>query len=336
LYEKKKEKCCKSGILACPHYFFNCGDEFNPEKILSLLISQNGHSCNGLELFTETKIVDKKLDTDDFGKGFLDSILLTDCSIKDNSPRLRCGFIRVSSLRSRNENAVEHNGQQTNSWSSYSGTRMRKANADLSEVLGEKTSKEFAPKSEEKNKMLLDGNIDNGFRWNYKKGGLRCLPNISEDDKYGLCEYMDELVKNGIFIKTKDSDGHIFKKTNPWTSEELRKLTEIKQKWKSKIVMRLALEQLRNIHVLKTKQTQDSDMKGSLVKKLSGAYSGSNILRNTFFTPFGSCLGKIKKRKKKYRTNFTVLNTERLQKRFIKRTYRNSNRRRFSVVNVER
>ncbi|KAI4840597.1 hypothetical protein MKS88_000830 [Plasmodium brasilianum] len=53
------------------------------------------------------------------------------------------------------------------------------------------------------------------------------------------------------------------------------------------------------------------------------------------FTPFGSRIGKIRKRKKRYRTNFAELNTKRSPRRFIKRTYRHSNRRRFSVVNIE-
>ncbi|SBS94260.1 PIR Superfamily Protein [Plasmodium malariae] len=53
------------------------------------------------------------------------------------------------------------------------------------------------------------------------------------------------------------------------------------------------------------------------------------------FTPFGSRIGKIRKRKKIYRTKFAELNTKRSPRRFLKRTYRHSNRRRFSVVNIE-
>ncbi|KAI4838038.1 PIR protein [Plasmodium brasilianum] len=359
IYIDKKTKCCASNLSICPNLFLNCGDELNPSKISALLNLENGDSCNKLESIKETESADKNLDSNVLEPDILDSILFTDCPINNYSENLQCGLVRASSIRRSNENTVKYKGQRTNAGSSSSETRMIKANVDSSEVLSESSSKQFSPSnSEEKNKMIFVANTDNGFRWKYGKGDIRCLSNISEDDKYGLCEYMDELVKNDIFIKTKDSNGHIFKKIGSWTSEELQKLMDIKEKWKSKNVVRLELRQLKSVHVLKPTQAQGFVMKSSLSEKLPGTDAASNILQNIFFrisnvvalimgiifvfflyfkfTPFGSCLDKNRKRKKRYRNNFAELNTQGLTRKFIKRTYRHSDRRRFSVVNIER
>ncbi|SBS93670.1 PIR Superfamily Protein [Plasmodium malariae] len=357
IYQKKKNKCCKPGVLTCPHYFFNCNDEFNPNMLLSELKLENVESCNGLEDFKENKIIENKVDSSGSEPDIFDSILFTDCPFSDNSTTVRCGFIRASSMRTSNGNTVENHEQQKNAESSFSEIRMIKSNTYSSEDLSEKNNMKFSDSSTmEKNKMLFDGSTVDGFRWNYGSGGLSCIPNTSEEDEYGLCEYMDELVADGIFIKTMDSNGYKFKKVDPWTNEELQKLVRRKRDRRPRKSVLLKLIRSRSLHAIRSEQAPDSVIKSSHSEKHLGLDSESNILHNTFvrisfvatlimgiilifflyfkFTSFGSYAAKIKKRKKKYRTNFAELNTQRLSRRFIKRTYRHSSKRRFSVVNI--
>ncbi|SBT01727.1 PIR Superfamily Protein [Plasmodium malariae] len=203
--------------------------------------------------------------------------------------------------------------------------------------------------------MSPEEKTDYSIRWNFGKGTLTCQSNASENDDYGLCEYMEELVEDGFFIKEKVSGGYRFKKGKIWDPKHLVRIGKTKRRLKSSSS---SFRDLGNSQIIMLKKDMQTYSHIPNRQIYSGNYVEYNILRNVFvrisivvslvmgfififflylkFTPFGSCLGKIKKRKKRYSTNFTVLNQERLQKRFIKRTYRNSSRRRFSVVNVER
>ncbi|SBT86779.1 PIR protein [Plasmodium malariae] len=358
LYKNKKENCCWNEKSVCPHYFLKCGEEFNPSKLLSVLESDNGDSCNRLESFKETISIKKKLDSNILERAFLNSILLTDCPINNNSTILRCGFIRASSVRSSSGNAVENNEQRTNAVSSSSGIRMIKANADSSKVLSERIIKQFATSvSEEKHKMSSVENPGNEFRWNFAKGTLNCPPKRPEEDKYGMCEYIEELVEDGFFEKTEDSKGYKYKRGPLWNHKYLVNVARNKRQEKLRKSTPLKLNYSGRLQAIihnKGEVSYASKSKGKAVPEKDIEY---NVLRNTFsrisivgalvlgiifvfflyfkFTPFGSYVGKIKKRKKRYRTNLAQLNRQRIPRRFIKRTYRNSDRRRFSVVNIE-
>ncbi|SBS95248.1 PIR Superfamily Protein [Plasmodium malariae] len=358
LYENKKKICCWNEKSVCPHYFLKCGEEFNPSKLLSVLESHNGDSCNRLESFKETISINKKLDSNILERDFLDSILLTDCPIKNDGTTLQCGFIRASSVRSSSGNTVENNGQRTNAVSSSSGNRMIKADADSSKVLGEKIIKQFATSfSEEKHKMSSVENPRNEFKWNFAKGTLNCPPNRPKYDKYGMCEYMEELVEEGFFEKTEDSKDYKFKRGSSWKHEYLASVTRNKRHENLGKSNSLNLKDYGPLKAIVHKRADNfyaSNSSGKTIPEKDTAY---NILQNIFvrisfvgtlimgiilvfflyfkFTAFGSYVGKIKKRKKRYRINLAQLNTQRVPRRFIKRTYRNSDRRRFSVVNIE-
>ncbi|SBT86140.1 PIR protein [Plasmodium malariae] len=341
LYDEKKENCCNSKILVCPNYFLKCREDFKPSKLLSALELSNDHSCNVLEDFKETKTSEKKLESSDFETGFLEQILFTNCHIKNTSTTLSCGLVSAYSLTRRSGNAVENNEQLRNSDISSPKDKKRESIIDLEvEKEHEKIRKIVGLSSEVVNYPSLPKTASYmDIRWKLDKDGkLHCPAENPEKDTSVLCMYVEELVKRGILIKDENSRIYRLKKDKTWATKPLNIV--IKRE-RGKYSIQSYSERLQ---VLKADQIMVTDDRNSISQEHYGKDNESNILQNIFFrvgtaislfTPFGSCVDKNRKRKKRHKTNFVELNTKRLSRRFIKRTYRNSGRRRFSVVNIE-
>ncbi|SBS94661.1 PIR Superfamily Protein [Plasmodium malariae] len=347
LYNQKKKNCCDKKVSKCPNYFLNCADEFDPNKLLNELDSMEKGGCNGLKDIT-SETTKNEPDSMEFDQDFMNSFYFTGCRIlsnersSTNNGGMPCNLFRANVNVSRSITADGGNTQQDISDSSSREVQMI-ISSEYSEIFQPQKSRNQFRVSDpvKKNNMLSEENTDNNVRWNFGKGTLTCQSNASENDDYGLCAYMEELVEEGFFIREKDTGGYKFKKGKNWNPKYLVNIAKTKRRSKS---FSSRIRDLGHSHVIKLTNAMQPDILNPNRQMNSGSYEEYNILSNTFvristivalFTPFGSCLGKVKKRKKRFRTNFDLLNTERLPRRFIKRTYRHSYRRRFSVINVE-
>ncbi|SBT00165.1 PIR Superfamily Protein [Plasmodium malariae] len=356
LYNIKKKTCCNSRISVCPNYFLNCDEKLDPSKILDELNSKY-NNCNDLKSITIETIA-KESDTTISDPEFLNSIYFTNCPFKDKVNHSSCTLIRGYINPPSSEIANGNNSHQETHISSIVGADISRSSTYSAKLLSEKIRNKGGYNiPEEHDKLSLNRSTGNEFRWNFADGGLQCKSKSSETDKYGLCKYMEELVEDEFFIKREDSMGYKFKMGEKWSPEEIISSVRKKRQNISGRTVPLQLRDLRSAQTLNPSKILNTGIMSSYGEAFPGTNTESNILHNTFyrismafalvmgiififflyfkFTPFGSCLGKTKKKKKRYRTNFDELNTQRIPRRFIKRTYRNSNRRRFSVVNIE-
>ncbi|SBS99319.1 PIR Superfamily Protein, partial [Plasmodium malariae] len=343
LYNKKKNECCENNILKCPNYFLNCENEFDPSNLLSKIESTGVRNCNELENFKETKTSEEKLESSDFKPDFLDQILFTNCHITNESRQLPCRFIRASAMTRRNQSEVGRSEQGNADSLSLENKKFESSIKSEALFQHKKIRKIVGFEDQEiKNILsLLKKGTDVDIRWKLGKDGtLHCPAEKPEKDASGLCKYVEELVKQHILIKDKKSGIYRLKKGKTWSTQPLKIVVQRERRSQS-----MEMKEQKYIISRIQKDLWDNQGGGSVTKKYKGkAFLGkdeeTNILQNTFFraamfTPFGTYLGKTRKRKKRYRTNFSELTTQRLPRRFIKRTYRNSERRRFSVVNIE-
>ncbi|SBT01368.1 PIR Superfamily Protein [Plasmodium malariae] len=352
IYKTKKSMCCTSGLSICPNLFMSCTDNLDPSKIIQSLGADND-GCSALENIPATEENGKQLGSEVFEPEFLDSILFTDCRIDNNSSNLPCGFIRASSFKHRNVIRVENNEQPSTVTLSSPESQNPQSNEN-SEIAAqhEKIRMKVGLTSETINNQSLpkkDEQID--LRWKLDEDTkIRCPPKKPSEVTLGLCKYVEELVKRDFLIKEEKSGIYRLKKDKTWPEQALNIV------FKREIGNHLEEGNSQRIQVLKANKLEVSYSKNSIGQDHSGKDIEYNILQNTFvrisivlalvmgiisvfflyfkFTPFGSRVGKIKKRKKRYRTNFAELNMQRPLRRFIKRTYRHSSRRRFSLVNI--
>ncbi|KAI4841407.1 uncharacterized protein MKS88_000128 [Plasmodium brasilianum] len=343
LYHRKKGDCCVEKISKCPNYFLNCNNDFDPSKLLSKLESPYGGNCNELKNFTENKTSEKKLVSSDFEPDFLETIHFTNCNINNNSSNLQCAFIRASAMTSRNQSAVGSSEQGNGDKLSLENKEFESVIKSEALVQHKEIRKMVGFEDQEKKNILSlpKKGTDVDLKWKLGKDGtLHCPAEKPEEDTSGLCEYVEELVKQHILIKDKKSGIYRLKKGKTWSTQPLKIVVQRERRSQF-----MEMNEQKYIISRIQKDLWDNQGGGSVTKKYKGkAFPGkdeeTNILQNTFFcvamfTPFGTYLGKTRKRKKRYRTNFSELSTQRLPRRFIKRTYRNSERRRFSVVNIE-
>ncbi|SBT87261.1 PIR protein [Plasmodium malariae] len=317
IYKTKKSMCCTSGFWICPNLFMNCTDDLDPSKIIQSLGSVND-GCSALENIPATEENGKQLGSEDFEPEFLDSILFTDCRIDNNSSNLPCESNENSEIEDQHEKI-----------------RMKVG------VRSETINNQYLPKKDEQIDLRWKLNADTK---------IRCPPEKPSQVTLGLCKYVEDLVKQDVLIKDEKSGIYRLKKDKTWPAQALNIVV------KREIGNHLEKNNSRRIQVLKANKLEVSYSKNSIGQAHSGKDTEYNILQNTFvrisivlalvmgiisvfflyfkFTPFGSRVGKIKKRKKRYSTNFAELNMQRPLRRFIKRTYRHSNRRRFSLVNI--
>ncbi|KAI4833629.1 PIR protein [Plasmodium brasilianum] len=346
LYNSKKKDCCVQKISKCPNYFLNCDNEFNPSELISILGSSYDGNCNGLKSFEGTKISEEKLESSDLEQDFLDTIHFTNCHVKNNDKELSCGFVRASALTRRNMIDVVNSGQE-NGERSYSEDRTSVSSIHSEHAaLHEEVRKIAGISSEETNNLsTLKKKEGVDLRWNISKDGtLRCTSEILEKDTSGPCTYMEELVKEGIFIKLENSLGYRLKKGETWPPKALKIVIKKKNQSQMENYKSQKLGYTEHALILKPKELRFYDIENPNAETYPEKDAETYVLQNTFvrvsivvalFTIFGSYVGKIKNRKKRYRIYLADLNTQRSSKRYIKRTYRNTNRRRFSVVNIE-
>ncbi|KAI4837499.1 hypothetical protein MKS88_003975 [Plasmodium brasilianum] len=363
IYSIKEVDCCKSGMLTCPHYFLKCDKDFNPTNLLNELHSNEKESCNGLKYIT-TEPTNEQPDTAALDQEYMNSFYITACPILSNEKSstnnrgMGCNLFRAKVNISSSVTADESNTQQAISTMSSADVQVLISSVYSESSQSQKSENQMHENGQvKKNNMSPEETIDDDVRWNFVKGTLNCLPNTQEKDEYGLCEYMEELVESGFFIKEKDSKGYKFKIGKKWDPRYLIRAGKNKRLWKS---LKSGLRGFRNsgyYHVIKPNKAMDIDIQNTNGQINSGNYEKYNILNNTLFrisigvtlvtglilvfflyykfTPFGSRVGKIRKRKKRYRSNFADLNREIRSRKFLKRTYRHSVRRRFSVVNTD-
>ncbi|SBT85820.1 PIR protein [Plasmodium malariae] len=347
LYNRKKGVCCVGKISKCPNYLLNCDNEFNPSKLLSKLGSSYDGNCNGLKSFTENKTSEKELESSDFEPDFLETFHFTNCNINNISPNLQCAFIQASGMTRRNQSSVGSSEQGNDDKLSLENKEFESRIKSEALVQHEEIRKRVGFEDQDKKNLLplRKKGTDVDLRWKLGKDGtLHCPAEKSGEDTSGLCKYIEQLVGKGILVKIKNTGGYRLAEGKSWPTSEL-KIYVKKESQRQSMEMntqKYIISELEN--VLKANQEGSSVTKKYNGKAFLGKEEETNILQNTFFrvvtvtvlfTPFGTYLGKTRKRKKRYRTNFSELSTQRLPRRFIKRTYRNSERRRFSVVNVE-
>ncbi|SBT01467.1 PIR protein [Plasmodium malariae] len=224
---------------------------------------------------------------------------------------------------------------------------------------GRRRNEGFSSNSEKKINVFQEKNGKNvDLRWKLdEKGNLRCPSDKPGEDKTGLCMYMEKLVNQDILVRLEEYGGYRLNKGKKWPTKSLKIALKSDRIGQLAIINSQGLRNPKHLQALKAHQGLISNIKNPNYQELPRNYSESNILQNAFvrvsivgslvmgiifafflyfkFTPFGSYVGKIKKRKNRHRHNLAVLHTQGLSKRFIKRTYRHSNRRRFSVVNIE-
>ncbi|SCP02991.1 PIR protein [Plasmodium malariae] len=348
LYNGKKN-CCVKNISKCPNYFLNCGNELDPSKLLSELHSEKEKDCGRLKSIISNTSEEKR-DSTPFSEEFMKSIYITRCPIlssgesSSNNSGVLCNLFRTYMNPRRNVNETGKTVQELRENIS-SEAQVEISSTSLSEAPSEKNKKKEGDSITEKiNLISSDEKADNAFRWNFGKGKLSCPPNKPEDDEYGMCEYMEELVKDGFFAKAEDSEGYEFKRGPLWKYEYLASATRNKRHEHLGKSRSLILKDYGRSQSIFHKRAETFYASNSSRKAIPGKDTEYNILQNTFvrisivstlFTPFGSYVGKNKKRKKRYRINLAQLNTQRIPRRFIKRSYRHSDRRRFSVVNLQ-
>ncbi|SBS95664.1 PIR Superfamily Protein [Plasmodium malariae] len=322
----------------------------NPNNLLSVLDSTNNEGCSGLKSIAP-KIFEKNSDSTPFNQEFMKSIYFTGCPVlksdgsSSNNGSMSCNLFRAN-VNPRS--IVTENGktaQQDIPGGSSLQVQVTTSKTYLADIPSEKNKKqEVAISQGEKNKRKSEKIINNEFRWNFGKGTLRCPPNKPEEDEYGMCDYMEELVEDNFYAKTEDSKDYQFKRGPSWKHEYLESVTRNKRHENLGKSSSLNLKDYGRLQDIVHKRAETFYASNSSGKVIPEKYTEYNILQNTFvrisivstsFTPFGSYVGKNKKRKKRYRINLAQLNTQRIPRRFIKRTYRNSDRRRFSVVNIE-
>ncbi|SBS98942.1 PIR Superfamily Protein [Plasmodium malariae] len=330
IYKNLKEDCCIPWDWDCSNYFLSCKDEFDPRRLLSALGSNDNESCEGLKSI-KAIFKDEKLNPETFSSDFLKSLNYGACySPKDgtftsgDAVHPFCNLYTAPVQLSSSVTIVRSNEPQGNGAGSPADNSYTVRGEDQEQ---EKQAQSVPPKEvtdetneneggsgsygEHKKKASPDEDTHVTFRWKLDTSGqLKCPTTSTKKAELGICDYMEELIEGGFATKTKSGMYRLNIKTK-WTTDDLRTYRE-------------RIRSRRSTHELNTDYF--------------------NILNNIFiristgvalFTPFGSRLRRHKKRKQRYRFDFTDLSTRKRPRRFLKRTYRHSDRRRFNVVNIE-
>ncbi|KAI4833755.1 PIR protein [Plasmodium brasilianum] len=366
VYKRKKNNCCFNGISLCQSYFLNCSDNLDPSKLIYTLESTSA-DCKKLENISNTETEKEKLDSREFEE-FLKSINFTSCPglVSDEpstSTRISTsgnGISSESNIKTHSCSLLGANikpyitvtadiGKEKLEQSEGISSRghISTLGGDLANTdSGTRSNEEFSSNSE-RNINVFPGkngkNVD--LRWKLdEKGKLRCPSDKPGEDKTGLCMYVEKLVNQDILVRLEESGGYRLNKGKKWPAQSLKIVLKNDKIGQLAIINSQELRNPKHLQALKAHQAVTTNIKNPNYHALPRNYSESIILQNAFvrasivaslFTPFGSYVGKIKKKKNRHRYNLAALHTQGLSKRFIKRTYRHSNRRRFSVVYIE-
>ncbi|SBS99317.1 PIR Superfamily Protein [Plasmodium malariae] len=324
-YNNLKEYCCLSEDWDCSHYFFSCKDEFDPSKLLSSLGSEEIGNCDGLKTITAV-FNDKISDSEAFSSDFLKSLNYGACYRPNNGKFTSgdrahpfCNLYTAPVQLSSSVTIVRINEPQGNGDRSPPGNSNSMKGEDQEQV---KQAKRVPPKEvtdetneneggsgrygELKKKASPMKDASDNFRWKIAATGqLKCSSKNKKEAELAMCDFMEELIEGGYAKKIEDTEKYTLDIKNGWTTEELKVFRER----------------------IRKRSAYESNILNNIFFRISTGV--------TLFTPFGSRLHRRRKRKQRYRFDFTDLSTRNRPRRFLKRTYRHSDRRRFNVVNIE-
>ncbi|SBS99636.1 PIR Superfamily Protein [Plasmodium malariae] len=325
IYNNVKEYCCSYGTSVCDNYFLTCKNEFDPSELLSALLSKGSENCDGLSSIT-ANFNEEKLNSVVTDSEVLNSITHGACinlnnreRASDNTTQQNFCLLATSALLTKNSPTDEIDRPYV----SRRESPLRRANSGFGEhqaevelpkgnaLQGQPDAKgirgDFGEISVKIEAVPPVKDAPGPIRWKFnEKGTLQC-PTKSRD-KYEelLCKYMDVLVEGKFATQMEGTKRYKVQAGKSWTKDDLK----------------LARERVR-----KRRSANESNILNNIFVRISTGV--------TLFTPFGSRLRRDRKRKQRYRKDFTDLYTRKRPRRFLKRTYRHSDRRRFNVVNIE-
>ncbi|SBS96719.1 PIR Superfamily Protein [Plasmodium malariae] len=325
LYENEKENCCFPETWDCSNYFLTCKSEFDPSKLLSAFLSKGNGSCDGLSSIT-ANFDEEKLNSVVTDQEVLNSITHGACinlnnseRASDNTTQQNFCLLAASAILTRNVptdgiDRPEMTDRESPLRTANSGFREDLAEGDLPKrdalqegQLDAKGKGGDSPNTQVNGKVLSNRVVLAEYRWSFKPGGkLDCRSKSKNKDIMRLCGYMDELVEGNFATQIEGTGAYKVQAGRSWTEDDLK----------------LARERL-----WKRRSANESNILNNIFVRISTGV--------TLFTPFGSRLRRHRKRQQRYKLDFTDLSTPKRPRRFLKRTYRHSDRRRFNVVNIE-
>ncbi|KAI4833730.1 PIR protein [Plasmodium brasilianum] len=325
MYNSWKDSCCSYGKSVCDNYFLSCKDEFDPSKLLAAFRSKGSDNCDGLSSIT-ANFDEENLNSMVTDPRILKSITYGTCYDLENG-RLtsnkeghqHCSLLSTSvtlTRSARTDGNVE--GALTDSGSSSVGATSVTRDGHVEESPPQEGASQDEPGTktrggdyhspeELKEKGTAEKDAPDTFRWKFDGGGtLQCTTKSRGKNEELLCEYMDVLVQGNFATQIEGTKRYKVQAGKSWTEDDLKLAREI---------------------VRKRRSANESNILNNIFVRISTGV--------TLFTPFGSRLRRDRKRKQRYRYDFTDLYTRKRPRRFLKRTYRHSDRKRFNVVNIE-
>ncbi|KAI4833790.1 uncharacterized protein MKS88_000210 [Plasmodium brasilianum] len=315
IYDDEKENCCTPSFWDCSNYFLSCKDDFNPSRLLSALGSNGNERCEGLKSI-KSIFKDEKSNPEEFGKEFMSAINYGGC-YSPTKDTLEVGDAKrpVCILYSNfvplpvDEPTARTDGQEAtvSSFSADNASSISRVDPGKDVEVDGKGNR-GVPRATDVKKEIPSSKLTlNSYKWSFKQGGkLDCRSRSNNKDSMRLCRYMEELVEGKFATQIEGTGAYKVQAGRSWTEDDLKPARE---------------------RVWKRRSANESNILNNIFFRISTAV--------TLFTPFGSRLRRHRKRKQRYRLDFADLSTRKRPRRFLKRTYRHSDRRRFNVVNIE-
>ncbi|SBS95734.1 PIR Superfamily Protein [Plasmodium malariae] len=323
LYDRESH-CCWTGLSECPDYILTCDDKFDPSKLLSALGSRGSERCDGLKGIT-ANFDEEKLNSVVTDADILNSISLGTCFnlenrelTSDDRRHPHCSLLATSVTLTRSVRTDRNEGPEVIDTESTrdianSGFRADQPEGDLPKGYALQEGELDAngkggdsDRAEVKKVVSPMKDASDNFRWKIAETGqLKCSSKNKKEAELAICNFMEELIEGGHAKKIEGTEMYTLDIKNQWTTEDLKVYRE----------------------KIRKRSTYESNILNNIFVRISTGV--------TLFTPFGSRLRRHRKRKQRYRFDFTDLSTRRRPRRFLKRTYRHSDRRRFNVVNIE-
>ncbi|SBS95938.1 PIR Superfamily Protein [Plasmodium malariae] len=325
IYNNWKDSCCWYGKSECDHYFLSCKDKFDPSEILSAFLSKGKGSCDGLNSI-RANFDEEELNSIVSDLETLNTITYGTCYYLDNDKltpgekrRQHCNLLAASVMLTRSAPTTVDDGSRASVSGSSSGSAISESRADQTggepskghvlQGLREAKSKEgdFEEITVKKEAVPPVKDASGPIRWKFdERGTLQCPSKGRNKYEELLCEYMDVLVEGNFATKIDRTGKYKVQIGRTWNESDLKQY---------------------RVAVRKRRSSNESNILNNIFVRISTGV--------TLFTPFGSRLRRHRKRKQRYRFDFTDLSTRRRPRRFLKRTYRHSDRKRFNVVNIE-
>ncbi|KAI4835521.1 hypothetical protein MKS88_004731 [Plasmodium brasilianum] len=316
IYKNLKEDCCITRDWDCSNYFLTCNNKFDPSVLLSTLGTNDKEECNGLNSITaniDEEILNSKLSD----PGILDSFTHVICFNMESGQlksvgaekQLHCSLVSASGKSHRTLTTSESVGHQvTNTKSPSSEVDSIHEKSEAEEVKSETIENGGDSSDAQVNGKVISNRVSLAkYKWSLNPdGNLDCRTKSKSKHDIQLCNFMEELVEGKFATQIEGTGRYKVKVGTKWTEADLKQARE---------------------RVRKRRSANESNILNNIFVRISTGV--------TLFTPFGSRLRRHRKRKQRYRFDFTDLSTRRRPRRFLKRTYRHSDRRRFNVVNIE-